>query len=221
MQIRPTTVIPMGEGNLPDIIGGPFPDGVRMSLTSPFGQRDAFEVAPGVYTSKHHGGDDFARVGDWETGPDLVALTAGLCLFSGWTDSVGWWLRVETDDGYVWDYYHMAYRPLVSAGERVVEGQHVGQVGNTGTFTTSAHLHLQVTQSGSQIDPLPLLDKGTPDVQEADVQIEKIVNSEAIAAIKEIVQAIGMQDGEYVSKVTSGYAVPAGYTAYLVVSKDG
>ena len=53
------------------------------------------------------------------------------------------------------------------------------------------------------------------------VEVAKIFNAPAIAAVKEIVQAVGGQNGEFIGKITSGYPVPSGYTAYLVVSKDG
>jgi murein DD-endopeptidase MepM/ murein hydrolase activator NlpD len=53
-------------------------------------------------------------------------------------------LTIETGDGLVWTYCHLAYlEPTVSSGVRLEAGAPVGLVGSTG-HSTGPHLHLQL-----------------------------------------------------------------------------
>lgn len=55
-------------------------------------------------------------------------------------------------------YSHLARPAAVRRGERVLEGQGVGAVGETGNAVgTGCHLHFEVHRRGAPIDPEPLL----------------------------------------------------------------
>ena len=64
-------------------------------------------------------------------------------------------MRVQHDDGTVTVYGHMS-QLLVSAGQRVTAGDHIGREGSTG-HSTGPHLHFEVRVDGVPVDPAPWL----------------------------------------------------------------
>jgi murein DD-endopeptidase MepM/ murein hydrolase activator NlpD len=58
-------------------------------------------------------------------------------------------------DGISTTYNHLSQR-LVEVGAEVVKGQQIGISGNTG-FSEGPHLHFEVMQNGSYVDPRPFL----------------------------------------------------------------
>lgn len=68
----------------------------------------------------------------------------------GW----GWTVVIEHDGGWITRYAHLSAN-LIRAGERVVRGQPVGRVGNTGR-STGAHLHFGTYLRWTPHDPLAL-----------------------------------------------------------------
>ena len=69
----------------------------------------------------------------------------------GWSDAGGNIVLILDNEGYVHYFAHMNMAPLVRAGERVVSGKLLGQVGNTGRLAEGSHTHLhyQVWMVGS------------------------------------------------------------------------
>jgi murein DD-endopeptidase MepM/ murein hydrolase activator NlpD len=95
------------------------------------------------------------RGSDWSgnAGKDIKAITNGRVKRVFWTDVLGWCLIQSTPDGHFILYAHMANKPVHAPATLLVGGQSVvGQVGNTGTATTGAHLHV-----GFGIHPMPHL----------------------------------------------------------------
>jgi murein DD-endopeptidase MepM/ murein hydrolase activator NlpD len=112
-------------------------------VTSGFGSR---------WGTQHMGLDIAAPIGT----PIHVPL-AGTVISSGPASGFGLWVRVQHDDGTITVYGHIN-RSLVSVGQRVSAGQEIAEVGNRGQ-TTGPHLHIEVVENGTKINPKPWLDE--------------------------------------------------------------
>jgi murein DD-endopeptidase MepM/ murein hydrolase activator NlpD len=121
---------------------GPISDG--------FGPREA----PTAGASTNHPGIDIAAAG----GSPVIAAADGTVTLAGPNGGLGNCVIIQHGDtGYVTKYGHMQDGSLtVSAGQSVKQGQQVGAVGSTGT-STGNHLHFQLEQNGTPIDPMPYL----------------------------------------------------------------
>ena len=86
--------------------------------------------------------------------------------FDGSGSGIGWGLLSDTDTKY--RYYHLdAVVEGLEVGDRVVEGQVIGYVGDTGNASPGGwHLHFEVRPGpdphATPVDPVPLLDIPTP-----------------------------------------------------------
>lgn len=96
-----------------------------------------------------------------------VAVSTIITDKSNLTWEWGNYVRVDGDDGRKYYYCHLAQR-LVSVGQRVKAGDHIGIEGNTGSVepkptesndkTSGRHCHFEVRErSGKSIDPAPFL----------------------------------------------------------------
>jgi murein DD-endopeptidase MepM/ murein hydrolase activator NlpD len=75
----------------------------------------------------------------------VKAITDGTVFVSTWTDVLGWIVIHSTKDGYWVLYAHLAEKSPLVKGDKVVGGKTVlGKIGNTGAFSTGAHLHLSI-----------------------------------------------------------------------------
>lgn len=106
----------------------------------------------------HKGQDMFARCGT-----PLVAARGGTVEVAGYHSAAGNYVVISgqgTAKDYV--YMHMLTTPLVRTGQRVLTGQRIGVVGETGR-AQGCHLHFELWSApgwykgGSAADPLPLL----------------------------------------------------------------
>jgi murein DD-endopeptidase MepM/ murein hydrolase activator NlpD len=100
-----------------------------------------------------HGGVDIAA----PIGTPIYAAHSGIVQRAGTATGFGYAVYIRGDDGAVTVYGHVN-RYFVSAGERVVAGEEIAEVGNRGQ-STGPHLHFEVHPSGamygSQVDPVP------------------------------------------------------------------
>jgi murein DD-endopeptidase MepM/ murein hydrolase activator NlpD len=119
---------------------------LRGPITSPFGWRP-LRIGG---TNMHYGIDI-----DGHTGDPIVAATAGEVTFSGWMGGYGKLVIVER--GATEYYYAHASELLVREGQRVDAGQVIARVGTTGRVTGS-HLHFEIRENGSPVDPMPVLE---------------------------------------------------------------
>ncbi|MCI9273615.1 MAG: peptidoglycan DD-metalloendopeptidase family protein [Clostridiales bacterium] len=89
----------------------------------------------------------------------IVAAEDGVVIRANKTDSwgSGWGYHVMIDhgDGYATQYAHCD-EVLVNVGDHVKRGDTIALVGNTGN-SYGAHLHFEVWNNGTRIDPLPFL----------------------------------------------------------------
>ncbi len=110
-------------------------------ITSEYGPRN-------LSISKYHRGIDISRSGN----PDIVAADAGVVVKSGWHSSYGWYVKIDHGSGICTLYAHMCRQPEVEVGERVFQGEHLGNMGRTGNVT-GAHLHFEVYVDGERVNP--------------------------------------------------------------------
>ena len=105
--------------------------------------------------SRGHGGMDIAGA----YGTAIVAAESGTVIRSHMADEWGWgWgyhVYIYHNDTYSTLYAHMS-STAVSTGEYVSKGQVIGYEGNTGD-STGPHLHFEVWQNGTRVNPRPFL----------------------------------------------------------------
>ncbi len=117
-------------------------------------------IMPYVITSRYewrwgrmHEGIDISGTG---YGSPIFAVAGGTVAAVGTTQAMGNYIIVDHHNNYYTIYMHLhAY--LVSAGQEVTRGQHIGAMGNTGN-STGTHLHLGVYvgypyRGGVSVDP--------------------------------------------------------------------
>ena len=114
--------------------------------------RDSWgEPRPG---GRSHSGVDMIAA----LGTPLVAIESGVLTNLGWHYAGGIGLYVDGDSGDQWYYCHLsAYAAGMAAGTRVVAGQVIGYVGETGN-AAGPHLHLaHILPSGQYVNPYPVV----------------------------------------------------------------
>lgn len=104
----------------------------------------------------HHKGVDIAV----KRGTPIGAAAEGEVTFAGWRHGYGNLVVIKHADGRTTRYAH-ADKLLVSAGDRVVNGQQIATVGMTGR-TTGPHVHFEVLENGRQVNPLRSLRPQVP-----------------------------------------------------------
>ena len=116
-------------------------------ITSHFGYRDYSA------TGNFHAALDLGA----DKGTSIFAADGGRVIAAYTHRSYGIHVVIQHDDGTKTLYAHMS-KCLVSEGDRVYQGQKIGQVGSTG-FSTGDHLHFEVIVGGKQVDPEKYLPK--------------------------------------------------------------
>ena len=106
------------------------------------------EVRYGIGDTTPHKGHDYAA----PRGTPIYAAAAGTVTIAGYSSSAGYWVVINHGKGLVTKYMHMYASPIVSAGDKVSKGQHIGGVGTTGQ-STGNHLHFQVELNGVAVNP--------------------------------------------------------------------
>lgn len=120
---------------------GTFAWPLRGTITSRFGYRDIFGG------SSFHSGLDIAA----PNGTQISAADGGTVTFAGWRGSYGQTVIITHDNGMITYYAHCSSL-LVSAGDKVYQGQPIARVGMTGT-ATGYHCHFEVRVGGRSVNP--------------------------------------------------------------------
>ena len=114
-----------------------------------------------TYISCHFGEvDAFGNAGHRGTdipapeGTPILAAHSGTVLASGWNDSYGNQVLLDSGTGLSTRYAHMTAF-IVTSGQTVTAGQTLGYVGSTGD-STGNHLHFEVMLNGGLTDPMLL-----------------------------------------------------------------
>ncbi|MBX9675843.1 MAG: M23 family metallopeptidase [Methylotenera sp.] len=100
-----------------------------------------------------HEGLDFTA----NTGTNIRAAADGIVSSAERTPDYGNIVKIDHGSGLETRYAH-ASKLLVKAGERVVKGQVVAQVGSTGR-STGPHLHYEIRLNGNPLDPRQYLNR--------------------------------------------------------------
>ena len=105
-------------------------------------------IDPIYKTRKFHAGMDFSA----PTGTDIYATGDGVVTQVGWETGYGNTIRVDHGFGYVTLYAHL-HEFHTQVGKKVVRGEVIGAVGNTGK-STGPHLHYEVRVKGQPVNPM-------------------------------------------------------------------
>jgi murein DD-endopeptidase MepM/ murein hydrolase activator NlpD len=116
-------------------------------ITSPFGWR----VHPIFGTQRLHTGIDIGA----DYGDSIRAADGGVVIHSDWMGGYGNAVIIDHGNGISTLYAHNS-QLLVDEGQTVAKGQTVARCGSTG-YSTGPHLHFEVRQNGSPVNPLNYL----------------------------------------------------------------
>ena len=145
-----------GDASIPETtrLVFPLPTG-SYTQTSDFGPR----IDPINGERRFHYGTDWAAA----AGTPIFALADGVVTYAGMVDGYSGQITIEHTIGgerVATMYIHMwADGIFVHAGDRVIAGQHIGDVGSSG-HSTGPHLHFEVHPGGAgadAVDPVPWL----------------------------------------------------------------
>ncbi len=100
-----------------------------------------------------HEGLDFSA----DIGTPIRAAADGIVTLAEISGGYGIMVRIDHGSGLETRYGH-ASKLLVKAGERVVKGQEIAEVGSTGR-STGPHLHYEIRLNGDALDPRQYLQK--------------------------------------------------------------
>lgn len=112
-------------------------------ITSGFGGRSS----PTEGASSNHKGIDIGA----STGSNILAAASGTVTISTYSASAGNYVMISHGGGVSTVYMHCSSR-LVSAGDKVSQGDVIAKVGSTG-YSTGPHLHFEIRNNGSYVDP--------------------------------------------------------------------
>lgn len=105
-------------------------------------------IDPIYGTTRFHEGMDFAA----NPGTEVYATGDGTVVEAGWQTGYGNTIVIDHGFGYVTRYAHLqAFR--TQRGKKVVRGEVIGEVGNTGK-STGPHLHYEVHVKGRVVNPV-------------------------------------------------------------------
>ncbi len=134
----------------------PFPEGYLDTVGDPLPGRyikDGWYLPRSQSTRKHTGTDIRALENE-----NILSCTDGTVKYIGYNGFAGNYVVVEDDCGFEYHYYHMCrMTDFLKVGDRVIRGEVVGHVGNTGN-SDADHLHLTVVSPAfTFINPYPML----------------------------------------------------------------
>lgn len=143
-------IVMVGAVEIPD----PVPTGTFIwpcetpkGISSPYGGRDLY----GSYD--FHLGIDLPG----DEGSPIYASDGGEIIWAGYTPSYGYSIRIQHNDNYITLYAHLS-EMLVSVGDRVYQGQQIGEMGHTGA-AYGTHLHFEVRIGSLTKNPMNYLPK--------------------------------------------------------------
>ena len=125
-----------------------WPENVSKRITSPMGSRNT--GIPGASTN--HKGVDIGGVGYTTS---VLATKSGIVMTATRSSSYGNYVVIYHGKGNTTLYAHMSSLK-VKEGDSVSQGDVIGITGST-AISRGAHLHYEITENGSRVDPLNYL----------------------------------------------------------------
>jgi murein DD-endopeptidase MepM/ murein hydrolase activator NlpD len=99
-----------------------------------------------------HNGTDFAS----SRGTPIYATGEGMVTFAGWQSGYGRVIKIRHAFGFETVYAHLN-KTRINVGDRVAQGDRIGDMGNTGR-STGVHLHYEVRVGGKPVNPLKYIE---------------------------------------------------------------
>lgn len=96
---------------------------------------------------KHFGVDIIAPANE-----PVMAVSDGIVIFSGWTIKEGHVIYIQHNKGFVSVFKHNS-AVLKTVGEKVKASDAIAIIGNTGELSTGPHVHFELWESGTPLDP--------------------------------------------------------------------
>ncbi|WP_273568670.1 M23 family metallopeptidase [Maribacter halichondriae] len=87
----------------------------------------------------------------------VKAAANGMVIFSEWTSETGYVIILKHKDGLLSAYKHNGSLNK-EQGDIVRAGEVIASVGNTGELTTGPHLHFELWDNGTPVNPLDFID---------------------------------------------------------------
>jgi murein DD-endopeptidase MepM/ murein hydrolase activator NlpD len=117
---------------------------------------------PILRVSRPHNGVDFSA----PIGTPVRTVGDGVVVFSGFTPSTGYMVRIAHSSQYTTEYMHLSrISPAARKGARVSRGGVIGALGNTG-LSTGPHLHFGLFDRGKYVDPMKAkVIQATPEIK--------------------------------------------------------
>lgn len=82
----------------------------------------------------------------------ILSVLDGTVIMAGWTLEAGYVIVVQHRNNIVSQYKHNSFL-LKKIGDHVRAGEPLGIIGNTGEYTTGPHLHFELWQNGTPLNP--------------------------------------------------------------------
>lgn len=123
---------------------------LRRTVSSPYGWRRH----PFTGVKSFHLGADFKV----PAGSSIRPIAPGVVASKRYHPAKGYTVTIRHDAQLVSKYLHLQAASSLKVGEEVTERTEIGRVGNTGTSSYGAHLHLEVWVDGGHVDPLAFIE---------------------------------------------------------------
>jgi murein DD-endopeptidase MepM/ murein hydrolase activator NlpD len=137
----------MNPDDLNKVMGSLFIFPVQGPISSFFGERPD----PFTGVANYHNGIDIVN----KPGTPILAAMAGTVADVGFNNSYGNYVILKHSGGYQTLYGHMI-RYVVIRGQKIQQGQKIGELGTTG-YSTGPHVHFSIFRGGQPVDPLRFL----------------------------------------------------------------
>jgi murein DD-endopeptidase MepM/ murein hydrolase activator NlpD len=134
----------MNTNELNRVLGSLFMYPVMGRISSFFGQRPD----PFTGVQRFHNGVDIVN----RALSPILAAMAGTVGDTGFSADYGYYVILKHTGSYQTLYGHLS-RYLVTRGQKVQQGQKIGELGSTG-YSTGPHLHFSIFHNGEAVDPL-------------------------------------------------------------------
>ena len=149
----------------------PVESGMMMPANGPITSYFGYRYHPILHFTRFHAGVDIGA--DW--GSPIVAAGDGQVVGAGWAGGYGREVQIAHGGGILSVYGHMS-EIVAQPGSFVRRGQLIGYVGSSG-LSTGPHLHFEVRQGGTPVNPLgvrfasaPVVDTHLADAVKARVK---------------------------------------------------